>query len=283
MCWQLHADLPYADCAAAAAAAAAHAHALLQSLRILRLQDNRLTGSLPPQLISYWVHMTGLDLSRNRLSGAMPGKALASLTSLDYFFITNSRPGLSGALPPELGNLKNMTWLALYGNNFTGSLPRQWSGMTSITVLDVGGYLNGRCTGNRLSGTLPAEYSSMTRMIRFEAGCNQLTGTLPAAFNSWTKLQAFVVCENKLNGTLPASYARWGELSAIRLNNNSFSGPVPAQWSAMTKLKEVRLYANAGLQGCIPRSWQPQVNLPSSAWLQSWLWSDTKVAGFCPK
>jgi hypothetical protein len=43
---------------------------------------------------------------------------------LEYLDLSSNR--LTGAIPPELGNLTNLTGLHLYGNRFTGCIPAVW-------------------------------------------------------------------------------------------------------------------------------------------------------------
>ena len=65
-------------------------------------------------------------------------------TSLD---LRNS--GLTGSIPPEIGNLTNLTYLSLNGNQLTGSIPSEIGNLTNLNVL----YL----MYNRLSGIIPDE------------------------------------------------------------------------------------------------------------------------------
>ena len=55
--------------------------------------------------------------------------------------------GLSGTLPPELGNLTNLRELDLYDNELSGSLPESLGNLTNLYLLQLG--------RNQLSGVLP--------------------------------------------------------------------------------------------------------------------------------
>ncbi len=91
-----------------------------ETLQVLNLRGNRLTGSIP----AAW--------------GAPAGKVRASahaLTGLQRLDLAQNQ--LSGALPPELGALKNVRELSLAGNRFSGAIPASMLGMIRLRVLDV--------------------------------------------------------------------------------------------------------------------------------------------------
>ena len=47
--------------------------------------------------------------------------------------------GLTGEIPPEIGNLTNLTNLTLYNNQLTGSIPPEIGNLTNLTYLDLRG------------------------------------------------------------------------------------------------------------------------------------------------
>ena len=60
----------------------------------------------------------------------------------------NPGPGeLTGSIPPEIGNLTNLTYLYLHENQLTGSIPTEIGNLTNLSFL----YLN----DNQLSGLIP--------------------------------------------------------------------------------------------------------------------------------
>ena len=111
----------------------ARALAALGCLRTLRLRGNRLTGAVP------WRALSGdtagdaraappplreLDLAHNRLSGRLDGDALAALRELSWLDL--SRNALTGPLPsaPEgAGFPPKLRYLALSHNALTGAVP----------------------------------------------------------------------------------------------------------------------------------------------------------------
>ena len=88
--------------------------------------------------------VTELNLRKNGLTGAVPPELgnLASLT--DFVFFGNN---LRGAIPPELGNLAKLTRLALGRNSLHGNIPPELDNLTNLTRL--------RLANPRLSGCIP--------------------------------------------------------------------------------------------------------------------------------
>jgi Leucine-rich repeat (LRR) protein len=54
---------------------------------------------------------------------------------------------LTGPIPPEIGNLTNLTYLDLFYNQLTGSIPSEIGNMTNLTGL--------RLNNNQLTGEIP--------------------------------------------------------------------------------------------------------------------------------
>ena len=46
---------------------------------------------------------------------------------------------MSGGIPPELGNLANLTQLWLYGNELSGGIPPELGNLANLEGLHLGG------------------------------------------------------------------------------------------------------------------------------------------------
>jgi hypothetical protein len=124
----------------------------MTSLNALVLNNNQLTGSIPPDL-GKLKNLTILDLGTNLLTGPIPPE-LGSLSSLATLYLTNNM--LSGSIPQELSNLKNLTSLYLATNNLTGSLPGSLAKLPKISYIAI--------NGNRLTGILPIELAYISTL-----------------------------------------------------------------------------------------------------------------------
>ena len=93
----------------------------------------------------------------------------------EYYSIENTTElnlsGLTGSIPPEIGNLTNLTRLFLYQNQLTGPIPPEIGDLTNLTRL----YL----LDNQLTGSIPSEIGNLTNLTRLYLFDNQLTGTIP--------------------------------------------------------------------------------------------------------
>lgn len=62
---------------------------------------------------------------------------LGKLSALTYLDL-GSMKQLSGSMPTELGNLKNLVTFDLRTNRLTGSIPASYGGLTKLTGLYLG-------------------------------------------------------------------------------------------------------------------------------------------------
>ncbi|GJN01522.1 hypothetical protein PR202_ga18795 [Eleusine coracana subsp. coracana] len=104
---------------------------LLASLRVLSLKSNVLHGPIPD--LSGLVNLKALYLASNRFSGPFPS-SLAALQRLRSIDLSGNR--LAGALPPGIeAALPHLTFLRLDANHFNGTLP-PWN-QTDLKTLNV--------------------------------------------------------------------------------------------------------------------------------------------------
>jgi len=61
-----------------------------------------------------------LDLGYNQLTGSIPPE-IGNLTNLTYLNLRSNQ--LTGSIPTEIGNLTNLTNLTIYNNQLTGLIP----------------------------------------------------------------------------------------------------------------------------------------------------------------
>ena len=124
-------------------------------LRVTSLRLKELGLSAP---ILYAVTgLTGLevlDLSRNRLSGAIP-PAIGDLTDLKFLYLNGNE--LSGSIPPGLGSLSKLRHLLLDSNNLTGTVPSELVSLANLEFLHV--------QDNSLTGCVPRELADRVGLV----------------------------------------------------------------------------------------------------------------------
>ena len=232
----------------------------------LVLANNRLTGSIPPELGSLTALET-LGLEGNRLTGPIPGE-LAGLTNLFSLHLSSNR--LSGPIPSELGNLGNARRIALDNNFLTGPIPPELGNLPLLEslLLDF----------NQLSGAIPRELGKLISMEELILTRNRLTGSIPSELGNLRNLEVLALWGNSLTGPVPPSFGGLSRLTRLILTDNAgLTGSLPPQLANLNRMDELST-ARTGL--CAPadsdfqkwlervrRAWVPLCGDGSTAYL----------------
>ena len=126
--------------------------------------------------------------------------------------------GLTGVIPPELGDLDSLEELILSGNEVSGEIPPELAMLGNLGSLWL--------EDNRLTGTIPAELSGLNLKGLFLSH-NQLTGSIPAELSHITNLVYLELDDNQLTGEIPQELANLTRLDYLYLANNDLSGCIP--------------------------------------------------------
>ena len=245
----------------------------LTALTDLYLHDNQFSGELPPELGSL-PNLDSITIGGNNFlwADSYPPGMLADLVGLSALHASAggddwadganwvsdpsvaawsgvsvdgagrvtgldlSQNGLSGELPPALGNLAGLTRLDLSGNQLSGELPAELGRLTALTELHL--------HSNRLEGTLPAELGSLTGLNVLRVDNNQLDGALPAELGALSGLEELHLHSNRLSGQIPATLGGLAALTDLWLHDNQFSGELPPELSNLAALERVSLWGN---------------------------------------
>ena len=87
-----------------------------------------------------------LDLSSSGLTGEIPPE-IGNLTNLEYLHLSSNE--LTGEIPSSIGNLTNLTGLQLYSTQLTGEIPQEVCNLIESNNLNMSGIL----WGNDLTNT----------------------------------------------------------------------------------------------------------------------------------
>ena len=142
--------------------------------------------------------------------------------------LDSSYIGLTGEIPPEIGNLINLGSLILKENQLSGEIIPEISYLTNLTQLDLG--------GNQLSGEIPPEIGSSTNLNILDLAGNQLTGTLPPEIGNLANLTELELGGNQVMGAIPPEIGNLESLTFIHLEYNQFTGEIPAEIGNLTNL-----------------------------------------------
>ncbi|KAL9398455.1 hypothetical protein Peur_007416 [Populus x canadensis] len=184
-------------------------------LSFLLLGYNNLHGSIPTQLCKL-NKLSFIDLSHNNFSGhILPCLRFKSIIrfilrggypsefnlreplvittkSLSYpyppsilYYMTGmdlSCNSLSGAIPPEIGNLNHIRVLNLSNNHLIGPIPQTLSNLSEVESLDL--------SNNSLNGEIPPQLVQLHFLAYFSVANNNLSGKTPdmvAQFSTFNK------------------------------------------------------------------------------------------------
>ena len=233
----------------------------------IHLDDNLLTGTLPP-----WV--TGLlsrqeiTVSNNMLSGTIGApNATAAPSAAKLRVLDLSHNDFTGDFPPWITELSMLQSFHISHNSFAGPLPTFWAPGTMTNLETLG------LSHNLFSGTIPPNLPD--NLLQADLASNVLTGGIPTDFCNYPNLQVlfldnntlggsvapFLECSSRLKtfsaahcglvGTLPGSSLSIGAMEILQLSNNTLEGSIPSQFGLFQSLKNVSLRFNS-LTGLIP-------------------------------
>ncbi|XP_022554955.2 leucine-rich repeat receptor protein kinase HPCA1 isoform X4 [Brassica napus] len=182
-----------------------------------------------------------------KLSGDIA--ALSELQILDLSYNT----GLTGPLPPNIGEAKKLKNLILVGCSFTGQIPESIGKLEQLIYLSL--------NLNQFSGTIPVSIGRLSKLYWFDIADNQIEGTLPVSngtslpgLDMLLETKHFHFGKNKLSGHIPENlFSSKMTLIHVLFDGNQFTGKIPDTLSLVKTLTVLRLDRNK-LTGNIPTS-----------------------------
>jgi len=160
---------------------------------------------------------TALDLSYNGVTGAIPPE-IGNLVNLNSLILKENQ--LNGEIPPEISYLTNLTQLDLGGNQFTGEIPPGISCLTNLNILDL--------AGNQFMGSLPPEIGTLTSLTELELGGNQFTGAIPPEIGDLVSLTFIHLEYNQFTGEIPPAIGNLTNLVWLNFVHNQLTGEIPS-------------------------------------------------------
>ncbi|XP_020214060.1 MDIS1-interacting receptor like kinase 2 [Cajanus cajan] len=214
---------------------------LLSMLQFLDFSGNNLNGTLPLSIANL-TQVYELDVSRNHITGILdprlfpdgsdePKSGLIGIGNLLF-----QDTSLSGTIPNEIGNIRNLTLLALDGSHFYGPIPSSLGNCTHLSTL--------RMSQNNLTGPIPPSIGKLTNLTEVFLHQNHLNGTVPQEFGNLSSLVVLHLAENNFVGELPPQVCKSGTLVNFSAAYNSFTGPIPISLRNCPALYRVRIEYN---------------------------------------
>nr|GMC95399.1 verticillium wilt disease resistance protein [Ipomoea batatas] len=224
------------------------------SLTVIDLHSNRLQGNLPilsafavyvdysdNNFSSVIRHEIGnslvpaafLSLSKNRLTGPIPGSICNSswLQVLDL-----SQNLLSGKIPSCLMKLDSIVELDLGRNNFSGTISDTFPDGCRLKTLDL--------RRNILEGQMPGSLVNCILLQVLNVGNNKIVDKFPCFVRSSYTLRVLVLHSNQFFGELQCLTVNlsWPNLQIIDISSNNFTGKLDStyflNWREMTAVED---------------------------------------------
>ncbi|XP_017972610.1 PREDICTED: probable LRR receptor-like serine/threonine-protein kinase At4g36180 [Theobroma cacao] len=255
------------------------------SLKILVLDNNQITGSIPDQMARFSL-LTDLSLGNNRLHGTI-SEGIGHLSELEILDLHgNSLKATIGFFPfrlsfIRLGSCKsgprfpkwiqsqnNFAELDISAAEISDTIPLWfWDLSPSLRYLNL--------SYNQISGILPDLSLKFVSFPGLDLRSNLLDGPLPLFPSKLTSLnlsknrfsgsisslcritgealQFLDLSENLLSGTVPNCFQQWPYLQVLNLANNNFSGRLPSSIGSLVSLVMFNLHNNS-FSGELPSS-----------------------------
>lgn len=144
--------------------------------------------------------------------------------------------GLSGSLPPEIGDLARLRLLVLAGNELRGSIPWEIGQLTELTRLDLG--------GNRLTDRIPPPIGNLAGLKELDLRDNLLFGPIPSQIGELEALERLFLQGNALTGAIPPEIGNLSSLTELFLSEHQLTYEMPVHLGRLTNLKTLSLWQN---------------------------------------
>ncbi|CAN1836905.1 Receptor kinase-like protein Xa21 [Linum perenne] len=198
---------------------------VLNKLQLFVVRSNYLKGSIPLAFgnLSF---LQVFDGAINQFNGS--GKAndmsflssLTNATNLEALDIQINNFG--GSFAQHFGNLStNLKHLSFNDNKISGALPVEVGNLKNLEYLDL--------SYNMLSDRIPSSLGSCIRLEYLYLRGNHLQGIIPSSLSALRGIQWLDLSSNNLSGQIPKFLESMNITSLLNLSHNNFDGEVPTQ------------------------------------------------------
>ncbi|KAG2675428.1 hypothetical protein I3760_12G004600 [Carya illinoinensis] len=227
----------------------------LHRLTILDLGDNNFVGKFPASIQSC-VSIRGIRLSRNQLEGQIPPE-VAQLKYLSFLSVSfNKLTNVTAAI--KILMRCNILEVAILENNFLEeSMP------IDVGLIDTDGFQNLRMLDLydcQLTGQIPKWISKLKNLQLLGLGSNRITGSIPGWLSTLPRLSTIDLQNNLFSGEFPKKFCGMQAFVSLQAidDNSSLTMPVyfPGGWfkylNSFTYWSRLIMLQNNSLSGTIP-------------------------------
>ncbi|KAA3467832.1 LRR receptor-like serine/threonine-protein kinase GSO1 isoform X2 [Gossypium australe] len=198
----------------------------LFQLKVLQLPNCSIKNA--PLFLLNQHRLIWVDISHNKLSGAIPSWLLQNNTDLKFLNLRNNsftgkldpfpQHPLSSELPSSVGAMRKLLLFDLSFNNLSGKLPNELvKNCTDLGVLKL--------NNNNFRGDFFSTHFNLSDLRALELGNNEFTGGLMTKEEFYAEMRIFDVSNDKMTGKIPNGI----EAKVLLLQNNSFEGQIPCE------------------------------------------------------
>ncbi|MBA0637682.1 hypothetical protein Godav_029003 [Gossypium davidsonii] len=228
-----------------------------RGLDYLNLENNNLTGKIPPSLGH--LNLSVLNLRNNDMFGELPSTLQLS-TSLIILDLSDNH--FSGSVPTWIRDkLSKLEILSLRSNSFDGHIPQKICQLQSLRILDLG--------NNNISGSIPKCFSNLSAMAN-KSNQNSYMFQWSITLTNLFCMRTLLVLKRRVdeyttviesikespNRNIPDEIGNM-ELESLDLSMNQLNGEIPSSFSNLNFLNHFNV-SNNNLTGQIPTSTQLQ-------------------------
>ncbi len=188
--------------------------------------------SLRPRLAITYKNTTHPDLPAlssiyNALGGSTWKKSdnwLTSCDPCDWLGVTCNAEG-------------RVIGLDLSNNGLSGTLPPEMGQLTELQNLDLG--------QNKISGEIPVEIYTLSNLTTLHLHNNVITGQISQEIQNLSNLEDLDLSNNSMDGGLPSGLCEITTITKLMIENNDFGGPYPPNMGNLcTQLLEYNFSRN---------------------------------------
>jgi Leucine-rich repeat (LRR) protein len=189
---------------------------------------------------AFGISVETINLSEVGLSGSLP-PSIGNFTDLKHLYLASN--SISGSLPGALFQLSNLEELDLSFNSFTGTLSPDFQLLPSLALLNL--------KSNAFVGSIPEEFCELSQLYLLRISVNGFTGQLPKAIGKLSSLSFLSISFNQFTGPFPSSIRNLTLLDTFFLGENLFSGTFPKEIGNLVSLYDFEPLKNL-FHGSLP-------------------------------
>uniref|UniRef100_A0ACD5TRA8 Uncharacterized protein n=2 Tax=Avena sativa TaxID=4498 RepID=A0ACD5TRA8_AVESA len=205
-------------------------------LFVLDLSNNRIDGAIPSWMWMNWKDtISFMNLSNNMFASLENSPSIIHVNNLDILDISSNR--LHGSVPIPLTTTRWSIMLDYSKNSFSSIIPDFGRYLSNNTY-----YLN--LSRNKLCAHIPESLFTQQSLETLDLSYNNFRGRVPSCLTQGSSLIMLKLRDNHFHGVLPKHIGEGCMLQTIDLNNNRIEGKIPRSLSNCRSLEVLDIGRN---------------------------------------